>query len=265
MADDPELDRDAATEDKPSSSPGAAAANRYWQAARPVLDQSLLNLRVWLPILATPDMKGREIRYGAREHRASTKWQIALPEQCWQCGKTEGLQKREVSRSVRRFDSPLSIISGTFGVSVVLLVFCILLRSPMLFNLAFLLAIVGGVLLFVKSWKERVRITLWTCPEHAAEFAPPEISPGEDDLHVFVATESLAEAARAEVKAARRRNLPERPAGADPTERADKPAVRERAANRAPSSDEPPPPSRTLPTRTELPPLKLAGEEDGES
>lgn len=262
MADDSELDRDADTEEKPSSSPGAAAANRYWQAMRPAVDQSLLNLRVWLPILATPDMKGREVRYGAREHRAGTKWQISLPEQCWQCGKTDGLEKREVSRSVRRFESPLSILSGTFGVAIALFVLCIVFRSITLFNLAFLLSIVGAVLLFVKSWKERVRMTIWTCPEHAAEFAPPEISPGEDDLHVFVATESLAQAARAEIKAARRRNLPERPVSADATENADKPAVRERAANRAPSPDEPPPPSRPLPTRTELPPLKLAGDED---
>ena len=260
MADDSELDRDADTEEKPSSSPGAAAANRYWQAMRPAVDQSLLNLRVWLPILATPDMKGREVRYGAREHRAGTKWQISLPEQCWQCGKTEGLQKREVSRSVRRFESPLSIISGTFGVALALFVLWVAWGWGL--SLALLLTIVGAVLLFVKSWKERVRMTIWTCPEHAAEFAPPEISPGEDDLHLFVATESLAQAARAEIKAARRRNLPERPVSGDTPENADKPAVRERPANRAPSPDEPPPPSRPQPTRTELPPLKLAGDED---
>ena len=267
MADDAELDRDADTDRKSSPSDAAGAANRYWQAVRPALDQSLLNLRVWLPVLRTPDMKGREIRYGAREHRAGLKWQIALPEQCWQCGKTEGLEKRELSRSVRRFESPLSIISGTFGVALALLVLWLSFGWVWPFRLAFLLAIVGALLLLVKSWKERVRMTFWSCAEHAEDPLTPQMSPGEDDLHVFVASESLAEAARAELKAARRRDLPDRPAAANSGQRTkpekpQKPSVRDRADDRAPSEDEPPPPSRPLPTRTELPPLKLAGEED---
>ena len=123
------------------------------------------------------------------------------------------------------------------------------------------------MLLFVKSWKERVRLAFWTCAEHADDALAPQMSPGEDDLHVFVASESLAEAARAELKAARRRDLPDRPAGVSsgPSTKSDnpqKPSVRDRAGDRAPAEDEPPPPSRPLPTRTELPPLKLAGEEE---
>lgn len=267
MADDIDSKRDADRESKPSSPGAAGAANRFWETIRPTLEQSALNLRVWLPILRTPDMKGREIRYGAREHRAGLKWQIALPEQCWQCGKSEGLERRELSRSVRRFESPLTIISSTFGVAGVLFVLSIVFRSPTLFNLAFLLAIVGAALLFVKSWKERVRLAFWTCAEHVDDALAPQMSPGEDDLHVFVASESLAEAARAELKAARRRDLPDRPAGASSSapSKSEKPQnlnARDRAGDRAPSEDEPPPPSRPLPTRTELPPLKLAGEED---
>ncbi|HUY89299.1 MAG TPA: hypothetical protein VMV10_11235 [Pirellulales bacterium] len=273
MADDVELDRETDSEPKPAPSGAAAGtANRFWQAIRPALDQASLNLRVWLPILSTPDMKGREIRYGAREHRAGLKWQIALPEQCWQCGKTEGLERRELSRSVRRFESPLSIISGTFGIAGALLVLWVVAPWGWPLKLAFLLVIVGAALLFVKSWKERVRMTIWTCPEHAEELTAPGISLGEDDLYVFVATESLAEAARAELKAARRRDLPDRPlssgqasSGQVRPAKADKPAAGERAGNRAPSDDEPPPPSRPLPTRSELPPLKLAGDEEEKS
>jgi hypothetical protein len=267
MADDIDSKRDADRESKPSSLGSAGSANRFWETIRPTLEQSALNLRVWLPILRTPDMKGREIRYGAREHRAGLKWQIALPEQCWQCGKSEGLERRELSRSVRRFESPLTIISGTFGVACALVVVWLVFGGAWTFRLAFLLAIVGAALLFVKSWKERVRLAFWTCAEHADDALAPQMSPGEDDLHVFVASESLAEAARAELKAARRRDLPDRPAGVSsgPSAKSDKlqkPSPRDRAGDRAPAEDEPPPPSRPLPTRTELPPLKLAGEED---
>jgi hypothetical protein len=210
-------------------------------------------------------MKGCEIRYGAREHRTGLKWQIALPEQCWQCGATEGLERRELSRSVRRFESPLTIVSGTFGVAIALLVVWLVFGGAWLFRLSFVLALLGAALLFVKSWKERVRLTYWSCAQHADDALAPRMSPGEDDLYVFVASESLAAAARAELKAARRRDLPDRPAAAERAEKAEKPekpAARPRAENRAPSEDEPPPPSRPLPTRTELPPLKLAGDED---
>lgn len=264
MADDIDSNRDADRQSKPSS-PGAA--NRFWETMRPAVEQSALNLRVWLPMLRTPDMKGREIRYGAREHRAGLKWQIALPEQCWQCGKSEGLERRELSRSVRRFESPMTIISSTFGVAGALLIVWLVFGGAWTIRLAFLLAIVGAALLFVKSWKERVRLAFWTCAEHADDALAPQMSPGEDDLHVFVASEALAEAARAELKAARRRDLPDRPASVSSSapSKSEKPQnfnARDRAGDRAPSEDEPPPPSRPLPTRTELPPLKLAGEED---
>lgn len=267
MTDDVDLDRGADGASKPASSRAVGSGNRFWETIRPALEQSALNLRVWLPILRTPDMKGREIRYGAREHRTGLKWQIALPEQCWQCGKTEGLERRELSRSVRRFESPLTTISATFGVAGVLLVLWLVFGGAWLFRLAFLLAIVGAALLFIKSWKERVRLAFWSCAQHADDALAPQMSPGEDDLHVFVASDSLAEAARAELKAARRRELPDRPAAASSSpssksEKPQKPSVRDRAGDRAPSEDEPPPPSRPLPTRTELPPLKLAGEED---
>lgn len=268
MADDVDVDRDTDAEPKTASANAASAsANRFWQAMRPGLDQASLNLRVWLPILATPDMKGREIRYGAREHRTGLKWKIALPKQCWQCGKTDDLECRELSQSVRRFESPLTIISGTFGIAGVMLVLWVLGPWTLPLKLALVLILVGAALLFVKSWKERVRMTVWTCHEHAEELAAPGISAGDDDLFVFSATESLAEAARAELKAARRRDLPDRSlsSGQNRPVNAAQPEAGQRADNRAPSDDAPPPPSRPLPSRAELPPLKLAGDEEDAS
>jgi len=60
-------------------------------------------------------------------------------------------------------------------------------------------------LMALKSWRERVKLTFWTCPEHAEELAPPGLVSHEEDLYVYLPTEELAEKARADVIAARRR------------------------------------------------------------
>jgi hypothetical protein len=263
MVDD--IDSDSDLQNRPGPKPANGAAGRFAESFRPLLDQAVLNLRVWLPALNTPDMKGRQVKYRARENRTGLEWHIKLPEQCWQCGKTDSLAERDFKRSIQRFDSPLSIIFGSLGVAGMLLLPWLIFGSWKFVGLAILPLIGGGVLLKVKSWPERVRLMIWTCPQHAAELSAPAMAIGEDDLYLFVASESLAEAARAELKAARRRDLPDALAGSgqERPARAVNSSARERAGDVAPDMDPPPPlPTRSPPVRAELPPLKLAGDED---
>jgi hypothetical protein len=262
MVDD--LDSDSDPRDAAAPKPSAGAGGRFWRLAQPLLEQSVLNLRVWLPILGTPDMKGRQVKYRARESRTGLKWHVSLPEQCWQCGTTEALAQREFKRSIRRFDSPLSIIFGTLGLAGMLLLPWLIFGSWKFVGLAIVVIIGGGVLLGIKSWNERVRVTVWTCSPHAEELSAPSMASGEDDLYVFVATEALAEAARAELQAARRRDILGGPASTTKTSpaKATHSAARERAGNEAPAADASPLPPRPISVRTELPPLKLAGDDE---
>jgi len=262
MPDD--IDSAPVSQEQATPKPAGGAAGPLWRSLRPLAKQSAVNLRVWLPILATPDMKERQVKYRARESRVGLKWQISLPERCWQCGKTEDIEQREFSRSIRRFDSPLNIIFGTLGIACMVLLPWLIFGSWKFVGLAMLVAIGGGVLLWIKSWKERVRLTIWTCSPHAGELSKPEMACGEDDLYLFAASEALAEAARAELQAARRRDLAAGPANvakASPA-KASRSAAREASGDKAPAADALQPPPRPLSVRTELPPLKLAGDED---
>jgi len=280
MPDDADQTADAQTHSSKTSELGG----RFWQTLRPTLEQSALNLRVWLPVLSTPDMKGRQVKYRARENRVGLKWQLALPKQCWQCGKTDDLQRQETNRSVRCFDNAVAIISGSYGSALALLLVWVFAPWEWPLKLALLLAVGGSLLLFIKSWKERVRIIVWTCPDHAAELPPCSCAVNEDDLYLFVPSESLAEAAQAELQAARRRETGSpvkktegeslgpppsdnqaAPPGSMPGPRKELPPLKldgDEAEAAAPPSADTPPPSSTPSPRTELPPLKLAGDED---
>lgn len=247
MPDDADQTADAQAHPSKTSELGG----RFWQTLRPTLEQSALNLRVWLPILSTPDMKGRQVKYRARENRVGLKWQLALPKQCWQCGKTDELQRQETNRSLRCFDNAIAIISGSYGSALVLLLVWVFAPWEWPAKLALLLVVGGSLLMFIKSWKERVRIVIWTCAEHAAELPSCACAVNEDDLYLFVPSESLAETARAELQAARRRETgsPGRKTDGD-------------SSGPPPSDSEAPPPTSTPGPRTELPPLKLSGDED---
>ncbi|HVX64567.1 MAG TPA: hypothetical protein VHC19_28355 [Pirellulales bacterium] len=244
MSDD--VDSNAETETRSANLPDAGS--RIWQTLRPPLEQAALNLRVWLPVLSTPDMKGRQVKYRARESRVGLKWQLALPKQCWQCGKPDGLERRETNQSLRCFDNPVAIVSGSFGSALLLLLVWVFAPWEWPLKLALLLMIGGSVLLFIKSWKERVRIAIWTCAEHAAELPSCNFAVNEDELHLFVPSESLAETARTQLQAARRGET------AAPT-----PKAKSEASGSAPSNNQAAPSSAPAP-RTELPPLKLDGD-----
>lgn len=242
----------AATQEAPAA---ARSANRWAAALGPWLDRALLNLRVWLPALRTPDLKGRQVKYRARESRTAMTWNIGLPRQCWQCAATEGLTSRKFSHEIRSFESPTNILGGTWGAAALLLLLWIFFGGAWCLRLAFLIAAGGLVWLWIKSWQERVRITAWTCVEHLDEMPSPETVSYDEDLYLFAPSESLAEVARAELIAARKKegkHLAER--------RPEKPAVsRDRDPADGPAA---PPPARPIVTRDELPPLKLAGDEE---
>lgn len=236
--------------------PAAATPARRWATAvGPWLDRVLLNLRVWLPALRTPDMKARQVKYRARESRKAMTWSIGFPRQCWQCAATDGLTSRKFSDEIRSFESPTNILGGTWGVAAVFLFFWIFIGGGWSLKMAFLIAAGGLIALWVKSWKERVRVTVWSCAEHLDELMPPEAVSYDEDLYLYAPSEQLAEAARAELIAARKKEG-KHPSDASPP-RAPPPRVPTQANELAP-----PPPAPPVVVREELPPLKLAGDEE---
>lgn len=235
---------------------GAPAASRR-AAVGAWLDRALLNVRVWLPALRTPDLKARQIRYRSRESRNALTWNIALPRQCWQCAATDGLTSRKFSHEIRSFESPTNILGGTLGVAGLLLLFWTFIGGTWCLRLALLIAAGGLAWLWIKSWKERLRVTLWSCGEHLEELTQPEAVSYDEDLYLFAPSEQLAEVARAELIAARKRE------GKHQVDAPPPKASSPRAAAAADqSAAEPEPTPRPIGVRAELPPLKLAGDED---
>jgi len=206
-------------------------------------------------------MKSGQVKYRAREHRSGLTWKLILPSQCWHCGTTEGLSRRDFNRGVRAFDAPLPIATGTYGTAASLWLLAIVFGQWWAFNLGVLLILLGSGLLWLKSWGERVKLTFWTCAAHAEELAPPGLVSHDEDLYLFLPMEELAERARAEVIAARRR---------EGKYTSDMPVDRSASEGRPPADAKSSPtpsvesalPTRLPGTRTELPPLKLAGDEE---
>lgn len=249
---DDQLDGEQTAADRP----GGTVANRA-AAARPWLDRALLNLRVWVPAFRTPAMKVRQVKYRSSDARTGLTWNVGLPRQCFACGKTADLTMRKFSQEIRVFESPMTILGGSLGAAGLFFLFGMLFWSPTFLVLGFLSAVLGSAYQFIKSWKERVRVTIWSCAEHLDDLTAPEVVSHDEDLYVYLPHESLAEPARAELIESRKKVQKTRPpAVAAQADRADR---REQAA---PPETREPPPAASIPRRTELPPLKLAGEED---
>jgi hypothetical protein len=222
---------------------------------RPWLDRALLNLRVWMPALRTPDMKLRQVKYRSSDARSGMTWKVALPKQCYACGKTDDLMLRKFSQEVRVFDAPTTILGGTIGGALILLLMGVFFLSLPLLFLSVVIAVLGSAFQFVKSWTERVKINLFSCSEHLEDLSPPEVVSYDEDLFVFLPHESLAEPARAELIESRKKGQKQKPPLASDISRA---APQEALPSE--TSDAPPP--RPLGARTELPPLKLAGDDE---
>ncbi|MBX7166540.1 MAG: hypothetical protein K1X74_09360 [Pirellulales bacterium] len=250
------------TERSPGRAAAAGAATLFQRvrgALRPRLQQAWLNFRVWAPFFLNPADRARQIRYWARESQEGTTWVIVLPQQCWSCGSTEALRSREYRRTVRGFEYPLMVIAMTAGAALFLLFLSWLFGSSALFWIA-LLAVVGGVAtIFLKSWEEDVRLLISTCPEHADGLHCPDMVLDQGELFIYAPTHRLAEMAMDELKAARRQAASTlgKPDGGGRT--------LTMGVGTPESSGRPGGPAnapRYGPHVPDLPPIKLAGEED---
>jgi hypothetical protein len=255
MAND-ELDDDLAPSDDAAPSVKQKLAEKA-ATARPWLDWALLNLRVWIPAFRTPNMKARQVKYRSSDARSGMSWKVGLPQQCYACGATEGLSRQKFTQQIRVFEAPTTILGGTIGGAALFLLFGVLLFWPTFLILGVLTLVLGSTYQFIKSWTERVTVTIWSCPEHLEDLTAPEVVSHDEDLYVYLPHESLTEAARAELVASRKKDQklrPPLPAPPEPLDRRENEPLPD-AAN-APASPRP------ITTRGELPPLKLAGEDD---
>ncbi len=237
---------------------------RYWPYARPYLRQTWLNIRVWIPVLLNPGDRARQVRYWTREARHRGTWEVALPKQCWKCGETENLRKREWSLERYSFEYPTLIAGIAVGTGIPSLWLATKFMTTFFLSVAFFAFVGAIVAIYLKSWSEHVRIIMWTSEKHADNMPSPEVVIDQGELYLFAPTAQLAEVAREELKRRRRemkRVMPDNP-GEGRDERAvsmdDKPAEVE-------SHELPPRPAKVTRTPTpDLPPIKLAGDEDDE-
>lgn len=249
-------------DDTPSATVSEAKKTKSEQASAKLSlpDRALLSLRVWVPALRTPAMKARQVKYRSSDARSGMTWKVGLPKQCYECGKTERLTLRKYSQEVRVLEAPTTIIGGTLGGALLLLCMAIVFGAWVLFFLSMAVVVMGAAFQFIKSWSERVKVNIFSCPEHLEDLTAPQVVSYDDDLYVFLPHESLTEPARAELVESRKKGQKQRPPlASDLTRHASANAP---PPDSAPLESEAPPPSRTLGARTELPPLKLAGDDE---
>ncbi|MCL6504627.1 MAG: hypothetical protein K6T86_18255 [Pirellulales bacterium] len=213
-----------------------------------------LNVQVWIPDLLAPHLRRRLVQYWGRESRNGTTWSIPLPAECFRCGKKQNLQAIRLKRQLRGFDSPVGLLF-TAGIGALVTLALGIFFSTYVWYVASLLFLVVGVgLTWSRSWVDDVELSISTCPDHAAEVEFPELVLYERDLYLFAPTEQLAEAARKELDAQRRRDkrfVHDEPPPAPAVER--EPAAR-RSEGLAPPRE---PTSRQPPSREPLPPIPL--------
>ncbi len=241
------------------------------QGHRATWHDLFLHLRVWLPFLINGYDRRRLVRYLARDLRVGMQWTVELPQCCWQCGAAQRLSPRAWQTTVRCYESALPIAGG----AVVALVFVAIagLWLGWVWTLLSAVLIVAGaaLLIAIKSWPEHVDLVLWTCPEHAARVPCPDVVSDDDELYVFLPTETLANEARDQLRQRRQqgRRASDHDASPVPADfRAPSrvgtrlPAAPQRPAPRDDPPDDPPdvrPKVRYAPLRPpeELPPIKL--------
>ncbi|HEY5313607.1 MAG TPA: hypothetical protein VIK18_13860 [Pirellulales bacterium] len=188
----------------PAGNPQPGLWTRLRPYVLPVVDTVWLNVRVWLPMLATPQFRACQLNYTAREGRDGKKWDIALPKQCWQCASRDRLMQREYEQPLRGFESPIAILVCTGSIAVLLLLLAIWMRSGTCFMLAMFTLLGGGAFMFVKSWSEHVRLLIFTCPDHADQLRSPLMVAYDNGLYMILPTEGLMQKAREELALKRR-------------------------------------------------------------
>ncbi len=228
---------------------------------RPYTHQTWLNVQVWVSPLMNPAQRARQIRYWSRESREKAVWEVALPPQCWQCGTEEGVRARVWERTVRSFEYPLPIIGVTLGFALPGLWLSWWLGWKPLAIMAALWLVGGIVAMVLKSWPEHIRTAMSTCDAHADAMSSPDVVVDQGELFLFAPTVELAEAAREELQEQRRQTkrrwsgYGDGGASAAPSDRSD---------HAAPESEPTGPyrPKIAPPSTPDLPPIKLAGDDD---
>lgn len=230
----------------------AGLAERLQPIVAPLVERARLNLCVWLPFLANPRVRQRQVKYPQRDYHDEHQWNIELPKQCWKTGQTEGLKSREYEFTVRGFEMAASIV----GVSLGMAVFFALLAAVTTWKLLLLSVVslvAGAVGLWVKSWTDEVRLVIYTTMEQADALRCPDVVIYERDLYVTLPTVELAEQARSEAAERRRTRQAYRPSMPTPGQgAASGPAGVEGGQAAAPPRR---PPIEVK--RPELPPIKL--------
>jgi uncharacterized membrane protein len=242
-----------------ASGAGAAGRGRFSNggAGKPAgpLGQAWLNLVVWYPFLLGGGLLARRVVYDGREVSQGGKWSLTLPKQCWCCGTQQRVESQQISRDVRTYDVPPAMLLLGAVVAVLLLLIGVF-KSIWIAVLGLVLVGAGAVLLMLKSWREPVRMVIWSCDAHADDLRTPDLVIYDNELYLFTPSASLAEAATAELMARRRKGR-RYSEGAD-----DQPVARSSDAERPtrPSAGDtsgPAPPSIPRPLREELPPIKM--------
>ncbi len=248
------------------TSPTAAAvaddsrtiARRLAARSRPALRQTWINFKAWAPFFRNRAERERLAAYPFQDYRAGLVWRIVAPRQCWHCGKSNGLKPLAATRSVRAFEHALAIAAAAAaGWAVALSIGWFVPAWGARLGLFVTAAGVGVLLL--KSWKEAVELTVWTCSDHVGR--PPAIELASDDgkLWVQLPTHAMAELAANEIAAVRklgRRGGPSRETSSrEISSRAGDAQNADAAAGNPYVA-----PSRSPPA--DLPPIKLAGDED---
>jgi hypothetical protein len=226
-----------------------AVSNSFWR-------QSWLNLRVWVPFLLNPTDRDRQVVYWARDSRDGLMWKVAMPKQCWECGTTDSVKKREFRRSVRSFEYPLPILVGTLSMAALLFVLGVWLWWMLLVGALVMVALCGALLL-IKCWIEDVRVIVWSCARHSDDLPPPELVVDREYLYLYAPTATLAQEANAQIKEERLRSNRAR-AAARGGETPEEPPI---TSEDRPTKEDRRPPRVVRQPKEDLPPLKLADDE----
>lgn len=196
-----------------ASPPDSADANTprtaraAWQSlARRLRHAAWMNLQVWIPQLLAPHLRRRLVQYWGRESRDGTTWIIALPKTCYRCGTQQGLSTVRLERRVRGFDGPLGVLYVSGAAALATLLIGMLFGWSGWYLASLFILLLGPALVWSRSWVDDVKLSISTCSEHQADLEFPELVLYERDLYLFAPSEQLAEAARKQLDAERRRD-----------------------------------------------------------
>ncbi len=187
--------------------PEPAAKRKRWRPyarfVRPRLRQIWLNIQIWIPFLINPFERRRLVKLSDDEGRHDLEWEVELPRQCWKTGQRAGLQACRFERRYRSFDRPLAIFGVMFlALMVVSTLSCLL--GPYLTPTLYLTILVLGLgVLWIKSWRERVRLTLWSLPQHSADAQMPDLAIYNDQMYLYLPSVDLARAMSLELRTQR--------------------------------------------------------------